>query len=65
MSGVPHVSVLGPLLFFLYTLKHFSILENEVIGYDNDSTLMAIVPFPGIRVAVAESLNRDLGKVSV
>ena len=42
----------------------FSILENELIGYADDSTLMAIVPSPGVRVAVAESLIRDLGSVS-
>ena len=29
----------------------------------DDFTLMAVVPSPGVRVAVAESLNRDLGKV--
>ena len=30
----------------------------------DDSTLMAVVPSPGVRVAVAESLIRDLGRVS-
>ena len=29
-----------------------------------DSTLMAVVQSPGVRVAVAESLFRDLGRVS-
>ena len=42
----------------------FSILENKLIGYADDSTLTAVVPSPGIRVAVAESLIRDLGSVS-
>ena len=32
-------------------------------GYADDSTLMAVLPSPGVRVAVAESLNRDLGMV--
>ena len=41
-----------------------SILENKLIDYVDDSTLMAVVPSPGIRVAVAESLISDLGKVS-
>ena len=44
VSGVPHGHVLGPLLFFLYTSVLFSILENKLIGYADDSTLMAVVP---------------------
>ena len=56
VSGVPQRSVLGPLLFLLYTLKLFSILENYLIGYADDSTLMAVVISQGIRVTVAESL---------
>ena len=57
-------SVLGSLLFLLYTSELFSILENTLIGYADDSTLMAVVPSPGVRVAVAESLIRDLGGAS-
>ena len=63
VSGVPQVSVLGPLLFLLYTSELFSILENQLICYANDSTL-SVVPSPGVRVTLAESLNRDLGKVN-
>ena len=64
VSGVPQVSVLGPLLFLLYTSELFSILENKLIGYTDDSTLIDIVPSPGVRVTVAESLIRDLDRVS-
>ena len=64
VSGVPQGSVLGPLLFFLYTSGLFSILENKLIGYADDSTLMAVVPSPGFRVTVAESLNPDLVRVN-
>ena len=48
----------------MYTSELFSILENKLIGYADDSTLMAVVPSPGVRVAVAESLIRDLSRVS-
>ena len=36
----------------------------KLIGYADDATLMAVVPSPGVTVAVAESLIRDLGRVS-
>ena len=64
VSGVPQGSVLVSTLFLLYTSEHFSILENKLIGYADDSTLMNVVPSPGVRVTVAESLIRDLGRVS-
>ena len=63
VSGVPQGSFLGPLLFHLYTLELFSILENKFIGYADDSTFIAIVPPLGVRVTVAESPIRDPGTV--
>ena len=35
-----------------------------LIAYADDSTFMAVVPSPGVRVTVAESRIRDLGRVS-
>ena len=64
VSDVQQGIVLGPLLFLLYTSELFSILENKLISYADDSTLIAVVPSPGVRVAVAESLIRDLVRVS-
>ena len=57
---MPPGSVLGPLLFFSGI---FSILENKLICYADDSTLIAVVPSPGVRVTVAESLSHDLVQV--
>ena len=68
VSGVQQGSVLGPFCYckkLVYTsVEIFSILEKKLIGYADDSTLMAVVSSPGIRVTVAESLIRDLGRVS-
>ena len=42
----------------------FLILENKRIDYTDDSTFISVVQSPGFGVTVAESPNRDLGKVS-
>ena len=65
VSGVPLGTVLGPKLSLLYTAELFSIVENMLYGYADDSTLVAVVPSPGERVTVSESMNRDLNRVSV
>ena len=41
--------------------RAFFILENKLTGYADDSTLMAVVSSPGVRVALVESLICDLG----
>ena len=64
MSGVPQGNVFGPLLFLLSMSELVSILENKLIDYADDSTLIAVVPSPGVRVTVAESLSCDLVKVN-
>ena len=64
VSRVRQGSVLGPLLFLVHTSELFSILKNKLIGCSDDSILLTVVPSPGIRVAVTETLIRDLGRVS-
>ena len=46
-------------------MELFSIVENKLYGFSDDSTLAAVVPSPTERVAVTESMNRDLNRVSV
>ena len=65
VSGVLQGSVLGPQLFLLYTAELFSIVENKLYGYADDSTLVVVVPSHGEGVAVSESMNRDINRVSV
>ena len=43
VSLVQQGSLLCPLLFLLYTSERFSMLENKLMGYADDSTLMAVV----------------------
>ena len=64
VSRVSQGSGLGPLLFLLYTTELFYIPEDKLIGYADDYTSIAVVPSPGVKVTVAESLSRDLVKVS-
>ena len=52
VSGVPQGSAFGPQLFFLYTAGLFSIVENKLDGYADDSNLVAVVPSPAETVAV-------------
>ena len=56
VSGVSQGSVLGPLLYFLYTAELFSVVDNKLYGYADDSTLVAVVPSPGERLTVRVSV---------
>ena len=60
VSSVPQGSILGPLLFLLYIRDHPPMLENVLVGYADDSTLVASVSSPCKRPTIAASLNRDL-----
>ena len=62
-SGVPQGSVLGPLLFILFTSKMFELVENRLYAYADDSTLLAVVRKQPDRPPVAALFNRDLARI--
>ena len=62
-SGVPQGSVLGPLLFILFTSEMFELVENRLYAYADDSTLLAVVRKQPHRPPVAAFLNRDLARI--
>ena len=63
-SGVPHGSVLGPLLFILFTSDMWHNIESNMIAYADDTTLFAHVDRADSRTLVANQLNGDLGTIS-
>ena len=63
VSGVPQGSVLGPLLFILYTSEIFDLVENILFAYADDSTLLAVIRMSSDRPTVAASVNRDLARI--
>ena len=65
LSGVPQGSVLGPLLFILYTADMWLGLENKLMAYADDTTLYSAIRSPRDRLAVANSLNEDLAKIQL
>ena len=63
VSGVPQGSVLGFLLCFLYTSDLPIFLENTLVGFANDSTLLAEVSEPRSRLKTVLTLNHDLTRI--
>ena len=65
ISGTSQDRVRGPLLFILYTHDNMWFgFENALVAYADDATLFASVPSSRMRPEIAESLNRDLARIS-
>ena len=59
VSAVPRGSVLGPLLFIVYTSEMFELVESRLYAYADNSTFLEVVRKPADKPAVAASLNFD------
>ena len=60
ISGVSQGSVLGPLLFILYTSELFHIVANHIGGYVDDTTIYAVIARQLSRPQVMESGDQNL-----
>ena len=63
VPGAKQGSVLGRLLFIPYTGEMLELVENRLVAYADDSTLLAVVRKPADIPTVAASLNRDLIRI--
>lgn len=62
-SGVPQGSVLGPLLFILFTSDMWSGITSKLIAYADDASLYASIRSPCERAMVANTLRDDIIKI--
>ena len=51
--------VTGALLFLLYTSELFFLLENKLVGYADDPTLITVVPSTGVWVTKLNKSDKD------
>ena len=62
--GLPQSSVLGSLLFILYTTNLFHIVESHIMDCADETTIYAVIYRSLSRRQVMESLNQDLAAIN-
>ena len=63
VAGVTQGSVLGPLLFILYTSEMFEMMKNRLYACADDSTLLAVVRKLADKPAVPACPNRTVARI--
>ena len=64
MFDVAQGSILGPLMFILYTHDMWLGLENMLVALADDATLLAVFSSSDMRSVISDSLSRDLTRIS-
>ena len=63
LSGVPQGSVLGPLMFIIFTADMWSNIESDMVSYADDTTLSVNINSTNDRLVKANMLCRDISRI--
>lgn len=63
ISGVPHGSVVAPLLFIIYTVDVWCAIESNMVAYAGHTTIYVVIPSPQDRQRIADVLTCDVSRI--